>query len=112
MPFDGGYNRETSQLQSLNSLIKSMAITEFNLHGYEPAKKKNTLLKMQVPQHFDCVRTVNSNRTTIKDQLIGFDSAQKVFSEDLLIRSTKTSQREIIPFLLMNPNLIREHDLE
>lgn len=88
-----------------------MAITEFNLNGYEPAKKKNTLLKMQVPQHFDCVRNVNSNRSTIRDQLIEFD-AEKVFSEDLLIRSTKTSQREIIPFLLMNPNLIQKLNLE
>lgn len=49
VPFEGGYSRETSQVQSLNSLIKSMAITEYNLHGYEPTKKKNTLLKMQVP---------------------------------------------------------------
>ena len=77
-----------------------MAITEYNFNGYEPHKKKNTLLKMQVPQHFDCIRNINHNKSTIRDQVL------ETYSEDLLIRSTKTSQREVIPYLLQNPKLM------
>ena len=74
-----------------------MAITEFNLHGYDimPStsskyqnKKNPALIQMQVPQYYEHIRNLKQNKCTIKDETKDRQVFENdVFSQDLLISS-------------------------
>ena len=69
---------QIAEVKTVNSICESMAVTEFNLHGYDQApssgsskyynKKNPALMQVQVPQFYEFLRTLKSNKSTIKDE--------------------------------------------
>ena len=74
-----------------------MAITECNLHVGAPPRSMHQVAK---PQFYEFIRKNKENKVALKD----FSKNNQIFSgvfisEDLLIRSYKEIQQNILPFL-------------
>ena len=98
--------QEIYDVEKLASLICAQAVTETNLHCMEATKmntgkhKSSAFYAMQQPFHFEYIRTYQTNKQILRDQLKEKQLYEgKIFSEDLLIRSQSDSQVNIIPFL-------------
>ena len=106
---DGSYSRLEYQygnqqylyeIENLNSLVSSMAITECNWHGADKKDKKAQMVQMEVPQFYELMRNLRVTKATIKDQVKEKQIFEnKLFSEDLLIRSSRENQRNVLPFM-------------
>lgn len=62
-----------SETETLNSLVESMAITEFNMHGgdYKESNKSSkqaTMMKMAPPQFYEFIRTKRQTMAMIREQ--------------------------------------------
>lgn len=100
------------EMEGLTTLNNAMAITgkktrviisiEFNLHGGERLDhhNKNQMYTMQKPQFYEFNREVKQNRSLLREQTKDIQMIQnKLISEDLMIRSFKEIQKNILPFI-------------
>lgn len=80
-----------------------MAITEYNLHGGDQkptANKSHSIMKMQKPYYFDHARELRQNRMLLREAAKDNQIFTNHFvSEDLLIRSHKEIQKNILPYM-------------
>ena len=91
--------QELSQMAQLSGLICAQGITETNLHCLEA--KQDRMLQMQAPYYFEHKRKLRTNKLTLQDQLKESQLAShQLLSEDLLIRSQREAQTNIVPFIL------------
>ena len=59
------------------------------------------MLQMQAPYYFEHKRKLRTNKLTLQDQLKESQLAShQLLSEDLLIRSQREAQTNIVPFIL------------
>ena len=106
-----------------------MAITEYNLHGYDPDKydekkgakgmdkrdqqsNRRAMFQMQTPQWFEFMRNLRMNKSSIREQTKDKQIFENnLYSDDVLIRSTVENQRHVLPFISMIPQFVQEHKL-
>jgi hypothetical protein len=82
-----------------------MAITEFNVHGgdvkpHQYQNKNKSFNPMQKPFFYEFIRELKSNKQLIKE--FSKDNQimkKKCISEDLLIRSLREIQKNVLPYL-------------
>ena len=103
-----GHMLYLDQIHELNSLVESMAITEYNMHGGDENKDpkyNKRMIQMQVPQWFTHLKERKTTRATIREQTKDKQIFENVlFSEDMLIRSMRENQKNVIPYIsLMKP---------
>ncbi|CDW87611.1 cell cycle checkpoint protein rad17-like [Stylonychia lemnae] len=98
VPFNYDTHAQIKEFEEQNAILKSMSITECNLHVGGP--KNSHLYQMQKPQFYDFTKNLRENRYQIrsmsKDQQI---LNNKLVSEDLLLRSQKEIVRNILPYM-------------
>jgi len=90
---------EINQMKELSGFICAVGITETNLHSYEAGQ--NRMVTMQAPQYFEHVRSLRANKMTLKDQLKENQLLTgQLLSEDLLIRSQREAQTNLVPYII------------
>lgn len=69
LEYQYGNQQYLSEIETLNSLVESMAITEYNMNGYQGDKQKTQMYQMQVPQFYEMIRNKKNNMSIIRDSV-------------------------------------------
>jgi hypothetical protein len=118
LDYEYSHQQYVSEIDELNALIESMAITEHNIHGADyidsdKPSKKPKMLQMAKPQFYDCIRNSRINKGLIrelsKDKQIYQNS---LYSEDMLIRSTKENRCHYLPYIEKMNDFVVRHNLQ
>jgi hypothetical protein len=101
------------ELKEQWALSEALAITEFNIHGYEikdpKDKKKGKLHTMAKPEWFDFKKKADETKQWIYETTkFEQNSGDRIISEQLLLGTTRVIWKDYIPYL-NSMGYIRKH---